>query len=132
MTAQIRNNAQGDAPATRARIVLTPSGLNPGSPYDFTVGYLNVPAIPAWQTVNVQQQITLPATAPSSLSGDTQFTLSMAQDADYVTNPIYPHVATQGQGLDLTPITIAATTSRTTPTPTTPRPSPTWPRPTSW
>ena len=64
VTAQIRNNAQGDAPASRAKIVLTPSGLSPGSPYDFTVGYLNVPAIPAWQTINVQrQQITLPASA---------------------------------------------------------------------
>jgi len=120
VTAQIQNNAQGDAPATRAKIVLTPSGLAPGSPYDFTIGYLNVPAVPAWQTVNVQQQITLPATPPSSLSSDTQFTLSMAQDADYVTNPVYPHVATQGQGLDVTPITIAATTSAPTPTSTTP------------
>ncbi len=108
VTAQIRNNAQGDAPASRAKIVLTPAGLSPGSPYDFTVGYLTVPAIPAWQTVNIQQQITLPATAPSSLSSDTQFTLSMAQDADYVTDPIYPHVADQGQGLDQTPITITA------------------------
>ena len=124
VTAQIQNNAQGDAPATRAKLVLTPSGLAPGSPYDFTIGYLNVPAVPAWQTVNLQQQITLPATPPSSLSSDTQFTLSMAQDADFVTNPIYPHVATQGQGLDLTPITIAATTSAPTPTSTTPPPLP--------
>ena len=97
VTAQIRNNAQGNAPASRAKIVLTPSGLSPGSPYDFTVGYLNVPAIPAWQTINVQQQITLPATPPSSLVGDTQFTLSMAQDADYVTDPIYPHSPTRAK-----------------------------------
>ncbi len=120
VTAQVQNNAQGDAPATRAKLVLTPSGLAPGSPYDYTIGYLNIPAIPAWQTVNIQQQITLPATAPSSLSSDTQFTLSMAQDADYVTNPVYPHVATQGQGLDTAPLTIAATTSAPTPTSTTP------------
>ena len=111
VTAQIRNNAQGNAQATRAKLVITPSGLAPGSPYDFTVGYLDVPAIPAWQTVNVQQQITLPATAPSSLTSDTQFTLSMAQDADYVADPIYPHVATQGQGLDTTPLTIAPATN---------------------
>jgi hypothetical protein len=124
VTAQIRNNAQGNAQATRARLVLTPSGLNPGSPYDFTIGYLNVPAIAAWQTVNVQQQVTLPATAPSSLSGGTQFTLSMAQDADFVTDPIYPHVPTQGQGLDLTPLTISANTSAPTPTSTTPPPLP--------
>jgi hypothetical protein len=117
VTAQVRNNAQGDAPPSRAKIVLTPSGLSPGSAYDFTVGYLNVPAIPAWQTVNIQQQITLPAAPPSSLAGNTQFTLSMAQDADYATNPIYPHVANQGQALDTTPITIAASTSTPSPTP---------------
>jgi hypothetical protein len=111
VTAQIRNNAQGDAPPSRAKIVLTPQGLDPGSAYDFTIGYINVPAVPAWQTVNVQAQITLPATAPSSLAADTQFTLSMAQDADFVTNPMYPHVASQGAGLDSTPITITANTS---------------------
>jgi hypothetical protein len=38
----------------------------------------------------------------------------MAQDADYVTDPIYPHVANQGVGLDSTPITITASTSATT------------------
>src|SRR5262249_42510857 len=104
VTAQVRNNAQGDAAPTRAKIVLTPAGLTAGSAYDYTIGYLNVPAVPAWQTVNVQQPITLPATAPSSLSSNTQFTLSVAQDADYVTDPIYPHVAAQGVGLDSTPI----------------------------
>ena len=30
----------------------------------------------------------------------------MTQDADYVTDPIYPHLANQGIGLDMTPITI--------------------------
>jgi hypothetical protein len=113
VTAQIRNNAQGDAPPSRAKIVLTPSGLNEGSAYDFTIGYINVPAIPAWQTVNVQTQITLPAAAPSSLASATQFSLALVQDADYVTDPIYPHVASQGVGLDSTPITITASTSAT-------------------
>jgi hypothetical protein len=115
VTAQVRNNAQGDAPATRARLVLTPTGLNPGSPYDFTVGYLNVPAVPAWQTVNVVQTIKLPATPPTSLSGGTQFTLSMAQDADYVTDPIAPHQASQGTGLDMTSINITTDPNSGTP-----------------
>src|SRR5262249_24100962 len=108
VTAQIRNNAQGDAPPTRARMILTPSGLNPGSAYDYTIGYMNVPAIQAYQTVNLSQQITLPAAPPSSLSGNTQFTLSLAQDTDFVTDPMYPHLPTQGSGLDMTPIAIAA------------------------
>jgi hypothetical protein len=116
VTAQVRNNAQGDAPPTRARIALTPTGLNPGSAYDYTIGYLNIPTVPAWQTVNVSQQITLPAAPPSSLANQSQFTLSMAQDANFVTNPISPHVANQGAGLDMTPITITSTSS----TPATP------------
>ncbi len=117
LTAQIRNNAQGDAPATRARLVLTPNGLNPGSAYDFTIGYINVPAVPAWQTINLTQQVTLPSSPPVGFSNDSQFTLSMAQDADFVTNPISPHVANQGSGLDMTPITITSTAD-TPPTPT--------------
>ena len=106
MTAQIRNNAQGDAPATRARIVLTPAGSTPGGSDDVTIGYLHIPAIPAWQTVNLSQPITLPAGPPAALAGGTQFTLSMVQDADYVTNPIYPHQATQGLGHDMVALSI--------------------------
>jgi hypothetical protein len=116
VTAQVRNNAQGDAPATRARIVLTPTGLSPGSPYDYTIGYLDVPAVPAWQTVNVVQQIALPSSPPTSLAGGTQFTLSMAQDADFVTDPLTPHLANQGVGLDMTTINIAADPNATTST----------------
>jgi hypothetical protein len=106
VTAQVRNNAQGDAPETRAKLVLTPSGVTPGGASDFTIGYLNVPAVPAWQTANVVQQVTLPVGPPSTLAGSTAYTLSMIQDADYVTNPLSPHVANQGTGLDSTPITI--------------------------
>jgi hypothetical protein len=132
VTAQVRNNAQGDAPATRARLILTPSGLNAGSAYDYTIGYMNVPAIPAWQTVNLSQQITLPPAPPSSLGGNAQFTLSLAEDTDFVTDPIYPHLPTQGAGLDSIPISIAASATSTptsssgdTTTPTTPTPTPT-------
>ena len=64
MTAQIDNNAQGDAPPTRARLVLTPAGLNPGGADDVTIGYLNVPAIPAWQTVNLTQDDHAPGHRP--------------------------------------------------------------------
>ena len=62
-----------------------------------TIGYLNVPAVPAFQTVNVTGQIVLPAVPPSLLAGNTDFTLSMIPDADYVTDPTYPHEATQGR-----------------------------------
>src|SRR5262249_2379333 len=53
VNATIQNAAAGDAPATRARVVLTPLGVTPGGPADVTVGKLDVPAVPAWQTVPV-------------------------------------------------------------------------------
>lgn len=108
VTAQVRNYSAGDAAPTRARILLTPSGANPGHGADVTVGYLDVPAIPAWQTVNVTGTITLPAAAPTVLSSGTQFYLSMAQDADYVVDPLYPHLPSQGLGLDIAQIAIGA------------------------
>jgi CARDB len=117
VTAQVRNNAQGDAPETRARLVLTPVGDTTGGPNDFTIGYVNIPAVPAWQTVNVVQPITLPAAPPSSLAGNTQFTLSMIEDSDYVTNPITPHIAAQGPGQDSLAVTINSD-ANTLPTPT--------------
>jgi hypothetical protein len=120
VAAQIRNDAQGDAPATMARIVLTPQGALPGTLYnDVTVGYINVPAIPAWQTVNVETTITLPTTIPNPLVGSTNFTLSMIQDSNYLTNPLYPHEPSQGPGKDETAIAIDPTSTTVTTTATT-------------
>jgi hypothetical protein len=107
VSAQIVNNAQGNAPATRAAIELTPLGVTPGTGQDVTLGYISIPAVPAWQTTNVVQTFTLPATAPAIFGTATQFTISMVQDVNYQTNPIYPHAPTQGNGLDLSQITIA-------------------------
>jgi hypothetical protein len=106
VTAQIHNDAPGDAPATRAALILTPSGVAPGNGQDVTIGYLNVPAVPAWQTVNVVQTITLPASPPALLSNGASFTISMIQDADYIANTLFPHLPTQGAGLDSTQISI--------------------------
>ena len=66
-----------------------------------SIGSLSIPAIPAYQTVNVVQNITLPANVPTLLNsnGNTAFTLSMIQDADYVTNSAYPHLPSVGLGL---------------------------------
>lgn len=100
VTAQIKNNAQGAAPATRAQVVLTPVGINPGGPYGVTIGSIDVPAIGAWSTVNVSGNFTLPVTPPIALNGASQFTLSILPDADYVTNVVYPHGAIGGLGVD--------------------------------
>ncbi len=65
-----------------------------------------MPAIPAFQSTNVVQSVTLPPIEPSTLSGANQFTISVVQDADFLTQPIYPQVADQGAGLDQGPIGI--------------------------
>jgi hypothetical protein len=86
--------------------MLTPATDTPGTGADVTVGYLDIPAVPAFQTVNVSQTITLPAGPPLILTNTSQFTISMVQDVDYLTNPMYPHEPTQGAGLDSAAITI--------------------------
>jgi hypothetical protein len=108
VTEQIKNNGDGPSPATRARIVLTPAGAAPGGYSDVTVGDIPVPAIPSFGTVNVVQQITLPAQEPFTLGTATQFTISVVQDGDFLTQPIYPRVASQGAGFDQGPIGISA------------------------
>lgn len=105
---QITNRAQGDAPATRAKIVLTPNGLTPGGTNDITVGSIDVPAIPAFQTVNVTGSITLPAIAPALLAGQGAYLISMIQDADHVASPIVQNATMQGLGLDTAVISIGA------------------------
>jgi hypothetical protein len=103
----ITNTGNANAPATRALVVLTPPGDTPGGSSDVTIGSVSVPAIPAGQSVTITPTITLPQAPPASLAGNTQFTLSMVQDADYLTNQMYPHTATQGLGLDQTTISVS-------------------------
>ena len=106
ISAQIANKAQGDAPATRAKIVLTPNGQVPGGPNDVTVGSIAVPAIPAFQTTNIAQDITLPAAAPSLLAGQGAYLISIIQDADHQASPISQNAVVQGLGLDTAVISI--------------------------
>ncbi len=122
VTAQIRNAGAGASPATRAMLVLTPTGTLPTWPNAVSVGNLSVPAIPAYQTVNLVQSITLPANVPNLLngSGNTSYTLSMIQDADYLTNSAYPHQPSVGLGYDMVNMTInpsATATASTAPLP---------------
>jgi CARDB len=119
VTAQVRNAGAGSSPPTRAVLMLTPTGTAPNWPNDVAIGSLNIPPVPAYQTVNVVQQVTLPATVPTLLNsdGNTAYTLSMIQDADYVTNAAYPHLPSAGLGYDLVNMTISpsATAPATTP-----------------
>jgi hypothetical protein len=54
--AQISNTAYGNAPATRAQVVLTPAGVAPGGSADVTIGSIAVPPIPAWSLVKERQE----------------------------------------------------------------------------
>lgn len=107
---KVRNDSQADAPATRARIVLTPvvAGISPGGPADVTIGSIDVPALPRGQSAQVGGTFTLPASAPSTLAGAPSYLVTMVQDADGAAEPVGPHVANRGAGLDSATIKIAA------------------------
>jgi hypothetical protein len=100
VTAQISNPAYGNAPGSRAQVVLTPAGATPGGASDVTIGNITVPPVPAWAMVNVEQSIPLPVTPPKLLTGASQFILSILPDADFLSNTVYPHVPTGGAGVD--------------------------------
>ena len=116
IASQIENQAQGNAPATQALVELTPVGVAVGGFNSVQIGVLNVPPIAAWQTVNVAQAITLPALPPTLLANTNSFTLSVVQDANYQTNPLYPHLTTPANEATIT-IGPAASTGDTTTTP---------------
>ena len=107
VTEQIKNTGQGAAPPTRARIVLTPAGATPGGYSDVTIGNINVPAIAPFGTANVVQSVTLPPLEPLTLGNATQFTISVVQDGDFLTQPVYPRIANQGNLLDQGPLGIS-------------------------
>ncbi len=115
VTAQIGDQGYGDAPASRARVVLTPAGVAQGGPSDVTIGSISVPPIPAWSMVNVEKTINLPVTPPLLLNGLSQFTLSVVPDADYLSNAIYPHFAVGGAGVDQASVTITVPAGTTPP-----------------
>ena len=115
VTAQVSNEGYGAAPAMREAVVLTPSGIAPGGSSDVTIGNISVPPIPAWSMVNVEQTINLPVTPPELLTNDSQFTLSVLPDADYLTNPVYPHVPGGVQGVDVETVNITVPPGTTPP-----------------
>jgi hypothetical protein len=107
VTGQISNLGPGNAPATRARVVLTPAGQAPGGDADVTIGSLSFPSLPAYQTFTASQTITLPTTPPQALAGASSFTVSMIQDADFQANTSSPHTAGQGAGVDSATLEVA-------------------------
>ena len=110
-----------------AILSFTPSGLTYGDPTTVGIGTITVPPLGAYQTINLVQNVTLPAVEPLAITNYTNFGLTMTQDADYVTNDLYPNQPTRGSATTRPPITI---TTSSTSTATSVR-SPTWPPPRS-
>jgi hypothetical protein len=113
VTAQITNQSSGSSPQTRALLSLTPQGLTYGASTSVGIGNIIVPPLGPFQTINLVQSITLPAVEPSAVANYTNFGVTLTQDADYVTNDLYPHQSTQGAGLDQAAITISSSSTST-------------------
>ena len=77
------------------------------------IGTITVPPLGPYQTINLVQNITLPAVEPLSIANYTNFGLTMTQDANYLTNDLYPNQPAQGVGYDQTPITITTSSTST-------------------
>jgi len=117
VTGQVTNQGTGPSPQTRALLSLTPAGLTYGDETTVGIGSVTIPPLAASQTYNFVQNITLPAVEPVTVTNYTSFGLSMTQDANYVTDDLYPHGPTQGIGYDQTPITITTSPTSTATTP---------------
>lgn len=83
LTTLIKNQGGGDAPATRARVVLTPADSAPGRTSDVTIGEIAIPAIAGGQGYQAIANVTLPAAPPGVLQGKTAFNLWVVPDADH-------------------------------------------------
>jgi hypothetical protein len=116
VTTQITNEGSGSSPQTRALITLTPQGVSYGGWTTVGVGNIIIPPLGPYQTTNLVQTITLPAVEPLSIANYTNFTLAMTQDADYLTNDLYPNSPNQGLGYDQAAITVSAPATTTTTT----------------
>jgi hypothetical protein len=113
VTAQVTNKGAGSSPQTTALLSLTPQGLNYGTSASASIGTITIPPLGPYQTINLVQNVTLPAVEPLAIAGYSNFGLTMTQDANYVTNDLYPNQPDQGVGYDQTPMTITTSTTST-------------------
>lgn len=113
VTAQITNKGSGASPPTTALLSLTPQGLSFGGPTTVGVGTIPIPALAPYQTYNVAENITLPTVEPLAITNYTNFGLTMVQDANYLTNQLYPNQPDQGVGLDQTSMSITTSSTST-------------------
>ncbi len=107
VTSVVQNAGSGNAPATNAKVVLTPQDKTFGGDFDYTIGYIPVPAIAAGQSATVTQTFTLPTYAPTELANETAFNVAVIQDADNVASIVTNPMPTLTSGQNLATLTIA-------------------------
>jgi hypothetical protein len=113
VTAQVANQGSGSSPQTTALLSLTPQGLNYGDSTTVGIGTITIPPLGPYQTYNTVENINLPAVEPLAIANYTNFGLTMTQDANLVTNDLYPNSPTQGVGYDQTSMTITTSSTST-------------------
>lgn len=114
---RVQNQQAGDAPATRAIVVMTPAGVTPGTGGDVTIADdVEVPALGAYGSTDVTAKITLPPGPTTGAAQAGKYVLWVKTDADFVTNPINSAILLQKEGVDYQTVSLSAADGTTAPT----------------
>ena len=106
--ARLTNTLGGQAPASTARVVLTPPGVAVGAGEDVTlVGDLEVPALMPYQPVDVAGTVTLPPGPRHDAPATGGYIARLIADADYDVTPALAPQPPQGRGIDWDVLAIA-------------------------
>ena len=114
VTTRVENTLGGQAPASTARVVLTPPGVAVGSGNEVSlVGDLEVPELLPYQSVDVTTEIRLPDGPPKGFTDAGSFIARVVADADHDVTPTLAPQPTQGRGIDWQVLTVALDPSDT-------------------
>ncbi|WP_169974818.1 CARDB domain-containing protein [Tautonia rosea] len=110
VTARIENTHPGRAPASVARVVLTPPNIPAGTGQDVTlVGDLEVRELQPYSSVEVSGYVRLPDGPPKDFPAAGGFIARVVADAEYDVHPIFAPQAPQGRGIDWQVLSITPT-----------------------
>lgn len=101
VTARVENTLGGHAPASTARVVLTPPGVAVGAGKDVTlIGDLEVPELLPYQSVDVTGYVLLPQGPPRDFPAAGGVIARLIPDAGHDVNPIHAPQPPAGRGID--------------------------------
>ncbi|WP_161602426.1 CARDB domain-containing protein, partial [Tautonia marina] len=107
VTARIENTHPGRAPASVARVVLTPPNIPAGTGQDVTlVGDLEVRELQPYSSAKVSGYVRLPDGPPKDFPEAGGFIARVVADAGYDVHPVFAPQAPQGRGIDWEVLTI--------------------------